>query len=110
MFLEKLTINVGENNPMYIEIHSKDTPEEELRYGDARFEDEQMLLWYGADNPDATGWVNNPWNAPNYTGAIISMAAAANTKAGDVIFRVMNNDITFDEKAYLADNAEITDE
>lgn len=103
MLIDKLSINVGETTTMYVELHDGTTPDEELKYGDCKWEDGKMLIWYGLDEgADMSGWVNSPWGANNYTGAILSMAANSKNNPVNVIYRIMNNDITFDEQKYNA--------
>lgn len=103
MIVEKFSINVGESTVIYIEMHSGDTPESELKYGDCKYDDAgKMLIWYGKDNADMSGWVNSPWSAANYTGAILNIAANSKNNPKDIIWRVMNNDIEFDESTYDA--------
>lgn len=110
--LEKLSINVGESTTIYIEIYDINTPEEELRYGDCKWDNnDKMVIWYGKDsNSEMSGWVDSPWNASNYTGAILMMAASSRSDDESVIYRVMNNDINFDEQKYLAIDMETGDE
>lgn len=109
MLVEKFTINVGESTAMYIEMHSEDTPDTELKYGDCKFdEDQKMLIWYGLpDSSEMSGWVKSPWNAANYTGAILNIAANSKNNPADIIWRVMNNDINFDESTYVTQNTNI---
>lgn len=111
MLLEKLSINVGESTVMYIEMFDGKTPETNLKYGDCRWDESgKMLIWYGRDNTEMSGWVNSPWNESNYTGAILHMAANSKNNPQDVIYRIMNNDIDFNEAAYVAKQVESDDE
>lgn len=101
MIVEKFSINVGESTVIYIEMYSGDTAESDLKYGDCKFDDDgKMLIWYGTDNPDMSGWVTSPWAASNYTGILLNMAADSKNNPKDIIWRIMNNDIYFDESTY----------
>lgn len=105
MLIEKLSINVGETT-MYVEMHSEDTPLTDLQYGDCKWDsDKRMLIWYGLPEEDSpmTGWVNSPWGASNTTGAILHLAANSKNNPLDVIWRIKNNDITFDASTYSTD-------
>lgn len=104
MLVEKITVNVGENNPIYIELHDADTPVSELKYGDCRFDKNgDAEIWYGED-PDASmsGWQLTEWALRNVTGAILVNVKADKSPNDAFIYRIMNNDITFDEIAYTA--------
>lgn len=102
MLLDRLSLNVGENNVIYIELLSADTPIDELKYGDSRYDAEQnMLVWYGVSEDNPTGWMKLTWGDQNYTGALIEIAKNSNKQHSDVIYRIMNNDPYFNEQEYL---------
>lgn len=103
MLVEKITVNVGEN-PIYVELHDADkTPVHELKYGDCRYNDKrEPEIWYGEDNSGLNGWVVTPWAQKNVTGVILAGVHSENGNSTKYIYRVMNNDIDFDEAAYTA--------
>lgn len=104
MLLEKMSVNVGETTVIYIELHDIETSNDELRYGDYKFDEHDvMYLWYGApvDGSDMSGWVKSPFNG-DYSAAIINTLRDNNRKTKNCIYRIMNNDINFDETKYLA--------
>lgn len=105
MLVDKLTVNVGESVTMYIEMYdSNNTPESILKYGDIKWDDNgKLVVWYGSDkSSDMSGWVNPPWGANDYSSGIVQMAANSKSNPKDVIYRIMNNDIDFNEEAYTA--------
>lgn len=106
MLIEKITVNVGEDNAIYVELHDIDTPEDELKYGDCRYNiDGETEVWYGANPNDAmSGWQVTPWSSSNVTAFILNNTRNKKAETGDanLIYRVMNNDIEFDEDKYLA--------
>jgi hypothetical protein len=104
MLIEKMTVNVGENNPIYIELHDMDTPVTELKYGDCRFDaNGDAEIWYGEDeNASMSGWQVTEWALKNVTGAILLNVREGKTPNNQFIYRIMNNDIDFDEAAYTA--------
>lgn len=101
MLIEKITINVGESESLYIEIYSGDTPVADLKYGDVKFDKEDKLcLWYGSDSTEMSGWCTPPWETNSVSNAVI-INVRENTKHGnDAIYRILNNDLSFDEEAY----------
>lgn len=104
MLVEKVTVNVGEN-PIYVEIHDVDkTPVSALKYGDCRYNEKQEPeVWYGNDDDsEMSGWVSTPWAARNVTGVILATVHNDKGNASRYFYRVMNNDIDFNEAAYLA--------
>lgn len=112
MLKEKLSVNVGNESVMYIEMYSLDTPDCDLKYGDCKYDDKsELLVWYGeSDESDMSGWVKSPWNSGNYSAALIETVAKAQESPDQLIYRIMNNDISFDETLYLANIVESNDE
>lgn len=104
MLLDTTVVNVGEDNAIYIELHSSDTPKSELRYGDVKYnEKQQMVVWYGDDNPDFAGWQLSPFGNVGYSAVLLSQVSAKDLDSGNYpVYRVLNNDINFNEKEYLA--------
>lgn len=101
MLVEEITVNVGESQTIYIQVHSSETPEDELRYGDVKFNaDEAILLWYGNDDTAMTGWCNPPWETNGISNAIIKNIRGNRKHESDCIYRILNNDPSFDEDEY----------
>lgn len=112
MLKEKLSVNVGDASVMYIEMYSLDTPDCDLKYGDCKYDDaSELLVWYGmSDESDMSGWVKSPWSSSNYSAALIETVAKAQNSPDQLIYRIMNNDISFDETLYLATTVGTDDE
>lgn len=104
MLIEKMTVNVGEDTAIYVELHDINTPESELKYGDCKYNSKnEAEVWYGKDEgASMQGWQVTPWAEKNVTGVILAGIHNDNTRSGEYIYRVMNNDIDFDEAAYVA--------
>lgn len=111
MLKDKVTVNVGEDNAIYVEMHSLDTPVSELKYGDTKYDENgNMEVWYGEDEGEMSGWVASPWNSSNYSAGLIQVIKNSNTTGEDLIYRILNNDITFNEEEYLAATGVTIDE
>lgn len=105
MLVEKITVNVGENNPIYIELYDVNTPNDELKYGDCKYnENNEMEVWYGESESGMSGWQVVPWSVTDATTVILGNIADKKSSEGtrNYIYRVMNNDIDFDEAKYTA--------
>ena len=104
MLIEKVTVNVGEDTAIYVELHDFETPISELKYGDCRYNQKgEAEVWYGHDDDsNMSGWQVTPWAEKNVTGVIV--AGINNEKSGtsNYIYRVMNNDINFNEAEYTS--------
>lgn len=111
MLVDKISINVGDKTTIYIEMYSLDTPEAELQYGDCKYGiDKKMYVWYGESDDSETlnGWVHNEWSSGNYSSAIVDTVARANVQHTNVIYRIKNNDVSFNESEYVTTLAENT--
>ena len=100
MLIEKSTVNVGENTAIYVESYSPDTSVGDLKYGDTKWDDDkQMLLWHG----ESEGWIVDPFGGGSFSGAILNLLTANKESEPGTIWRIKNNDIDFNETAYLAE-------
>ena len=101
MLVEKVTVNVGENQSLYIEIYSGDIPESDLKYGDVKFDSNQaLMLWYGNDSGPMSKWCNPPWETNSVSNAVIMNIRNNKSHDNDCIYRILNNDLDFNEEEY----------
>lgn len=111
MLIEKLTVNYGKDAVLYLELYSLDTPTDELKFGDSTTTDTgEVLVWYGHDeNPEnISGWSSTKWNNLGISNAVVTHVISSRAPDNKFIYRVLNNDIYFDEEKYLSNSTEGT--
>lgn len=102
MLIDKVSVNVGEETTIHVEIYSPDITSDQLKYGDVRYIDGKMEVWYGSDNKDMSGWQSPPWGVVGYAAGIVTYINSSRQNMERCVYRILNSDPYFDEAAYTA--------
>lgn len=90
MLIERLTVNMGNEAKLHIEVYDVNLPFDQLKTGDMRccVVDDRLELDVFVDKN--TGWLNTPGD-DNMQDAIVAAVYNARPEA-DIIVRVLEND------------------
>lgn len=100
MFLKRESINIGEHIVLYVEHYHIDTPVNELKPGDIKFDNRNNESIYAVFLDEESGWLFlNQTGGTWQDDALRNIFARVDEEA--IIFRVLNNDPDFNPSEYV---------